>query len=74
MTIRFLETTPSEHPDFPFVAGQIIYVDAPSRFLLKLIKDKRAQVIRTDDTERAIAPETEQPEPTRGRKRELRRQ
>lgn len=65
MTIRFLETCPSENPAFPFQAGQVISVTAPSAFLLSLIDGVRAEVVKTDDTERAIAPEPERAEPVR---------
>ena len=69
MQIRFLQTVPSENPNFPFVAGQTITVTEPSRFMLDLIDGVRAIVIRSDDTERAIAPDDEQPEPKRKRGR-----
>ena len=71
MQIRFLQTVPSENPSFPFIAGQTITVTQPSRFILNLIDGVRAIVVRADDTERAVAPDAEQPEPTekRGRKR-----
>ena len=71
MTIRFLQTVASEKPDFPFMAGQIIEVSAPSEYLLSLLDGIRAEVVPTDDSERAIAPDAEQPEPVRqkGRRR-----
>lgn len=46
MQIRFLQTTPSEHPDFPFQAGQVITIPAPSRFFLDLLDGVRAEVVR----------------------------
>ena len=69
MVIRFLQTTPSENPDFPFQAGQIISVTAPTRFLLSLIDGIHAEVVRTDDIERAIEEPVAVPEPVRRRVR-----
>lgn len=71
MMIRFLQTVPSENPEFPFQAGQVITVACPSSYLLSLVDGIRAEAIRTDDTERAIAPAMITPEPIRskGRKR-----
>jgi hypothetical protein len=75
MTIRFLQTVESENPGFPFMAGQVITVPAPSPYLLSLLDGVRAEVVPTDDTERAVVPALEQPEPvtvkgrrTRGRR------
>ena len=74
MQIRFLQTVASENPNFPFVAGQLVTTTAPSEYLLSLIDGVRAIVIRSDDTERAIAPDDEQPEPKRKRGRPKRAQ
>jgi hypothetical protein len=63
MTIRFLQTVASENPSFPFQAGQVINVPAPSGYLLSLCDGVRAEVVRTDDTERAVQAPAEQPEP-----------
>jgi hypothetical protein len=69
MTIRFLQTCASEHPEFPFMAGQIISVTAPSPFLLSLLDGVRAEAVRTDETERAVVETRETPEPVkRGRR------
>jgi hypothetical protein len=72
MTIRFLQTVASENPEFPFMAGQVIDVPAPSAFLLGLVDGVRAEAVKTDNTERAVVDELETPEPVlvkRGRKR-----
>jgi hypothetical protein len=72
MTIRFLQTCESERPGMPFMAGQTITVDAPSPFLLSLLDGVRAEVVRTDNAERAVEPAAETPEPVetkRGRRR-----
>jgi len=69
MQIRFLQTCPSESPGFPFVAGQTITVSNPSDFLLSMLDGVRAVIIRSDETERAVAPTDEQPEPKRKRGR-----
>lgn len=75
MTIRFLQTTPSEVPYVEFMAGQTIRVAAPSPYLLSLLDGKRAVVVRSDETERAVEPSTERAEPVaqKGRKRRGRR-
>lgn len=52
----------------PFQAGQVIHVPAPSRSMLDAIAAGSAEIVRTDDTERAVAPQTEQPEPKPSRK------
>lgn len=65
MVIRFLQTVASEHPEFPFQAGQVIAVACPSRFLLSLVDGVRAEAVPTDETERAILPAPQQPEPMR---------
>ena len=68
MVIRFLQTVASEHPEFPFIAGQVITVACPSPFLLSLVDGVRAEAVPTDPTERAIEPQRRQPEPVRGRR------
>jgi hypothetical protein len=50
------------------MAGQVISTTAPSPFLLDLLDGVRAEVVKDED-ERAVAPETEQPEPAKRRKR-----
>jgi hypothetical protein len=49
VTIRFLQTTPSDNPEYPFQAGQIISVDQPSEFLLGLLDGVRAEAVRSAD-------------------------
>lgn len=63
MTIRFLQTVRSENSEFPFAAGQVIHVTAPSLFLLELCDGVRAEIVREDETERAVEVIAEQPEP-----------
>lgn len=72
MKIRFLQTTPSEHTEFPFQAGQVINVESPSDYLLSLLDGVRAEPVPDDQTERAVEATPEQPEPVRrkGRLRE----
>lgn len=69
MTIRFLQTVASEHPDFPFMAGQVITVPVPSPFLLSLLDGVRATCVPDDGEERAVAPPDEQPEPVKAKGR-----
>jgi hypothetical protein len=70
VTIRFLQTVPSEHPDFPFMPGQVINVPAPSPSMQQALRGGLAEIVRAED-ERAEAPAVESPEPVRrkGRKR-----
>jgi hypothetical protein len=58
-TIKFLETTPSENPDFPFQPGQVIRVSKLSPSLRKAIQAHQALLLK-DEPERAITapPET----------------
>jgi hypothetical protein len=53
MTIRFLQTCQSENPAFPFQAGQVITIPAPSRFFLDLLDGVRAEVVRDNGDELA---------------------
>lgn len=54
MTIRFLQTSPSGHPEYPFAAGQIIHVDDPTPYL-ELLDGVRAEVVQDTEPEFAIA-------------------
>jgi hypothetical protein len=67
MTIRFLQTVQSENSDFPFMAGQVISVTAPSPFLLSLVDGVRAEAVKAED-ERAVMQQDETPEPSRKRR------
>lgn len=61
MTIRFLQTTPSELQDFPFQAGQVITVETPSRFLLSLLDGVRAEAVPDTEPDLAVARAPRQP-------------
>ena len=63
MRIKFLESCPSDSPEYPFQAGQIIDVDEPSPHVLGLVASGRA--IRLDIDERAVEPDAATPEPVR---------
>lgn len=67
MTIRFLQTCPSENPDYPFMAGQVISVACPTPLIRTHLANGMAEAVKTDDTERAVAPEIEPAEPKRKR-------
>lgn len=71
MVIRFLQTCPSENPEYPFQVGQVITVTCPSPYLLSLVDGVRAEAVPTDSSERAVIPTLSQPEPPRrkGRRR-----
>lgn len=64
MIIRFLQTTPSESPDHPFLAGQVIFVETPTPFLVGLLDGVRAQVVKDPEVEHATVQA-----PRRGRSR-----
>jgi hypothetical protein len=55
MTIRFLQTTPSDSPEHPFQPGQVISVATPSPYLLSLIDGVRAEAVRDTEPEMAVA-------------------
>lgn len=53
MRIQFLQTVPSGVPEYPFQAGQILRIEAPSPELLALIDGVRAVALRDDEPETA---------------------
>jgi hypothetical protein len=69
MTIRFLQTVPSENPEFPFQAGQVISLPVLPSYLRDHIKAGRAVLVTEDRIERAITPDPEYAEPVRVRGR-----
>jgi hypothetical protein len=73
MTIRFLQTVPSQNPEYPFQAGQIIYMAAPSGFLLQFVDGIRAIAIPEDQEERAVEAPADRPEPVRRKRGRPRR-
>lgn len=56
MQIRFLQTVASENPAFPFQPGQVITVASPGPFLQRVLDSGAAEIVRIDETERAIEP------------------
>lgn len=46
MTIRFLETTPSAHPDYPFQAGQVIRLPRMTPTLRAWLKEGKAELVK----------------------------
>ena len=64
MKIRFRQTTPSSHPEFPFQAGQIIEVPRLTPAIRQWLRDASAEVVpespeaavAVDDAERATLP------------------
>lgn len=69
MQIRFLQTVASENPAFPFQPGQVITVTSPGPFLQRVLDSGAAEIVRVDETERAVEPDVEQPEPVRKARR-----
>ena len=57
MRIRFLQTTQSGVPGYPFLAGQII--ENPTADLLGYVDGVHAEVLRAPDEEMAVVPEGE---------------
>lgn len=55
MRIRFLQTTASQNPNFPFQAGQVIALDRLTPEARQWIKDGRAEVV-LDSPEAAVQP------------------
>ncbi len=55
MTLRFLQTTPSASPDFPFQAGQVVK-DLPrlSPEMRQWIRDGVAELIRDEEPIEAV--------------------
>ncbi len=63
MTLRFLQTTPSASPGFPFQPGQVITVDRPTPEMRQWLKAGFAEVVKeepeievTAHQERAVLP------------------
>jgi len=46
MTIRFLQTTPSAKPGFPFQPGQVITLTGMTREARQWLKDGRVEVVK----------------------------
>lgn len=72
MKIRFLQTTPSENPDLPFQAGQIIDVAHPTAAMLRCLEPaadgtQHAEVLRDDAGELATVGTSEQAVKPRGK-------
>jgi len=71
MKLRFLRTTPSETPDFPFQPGQVIYVDVLDDEMRKWVDDGSAEVVRDDsdnDSETTDAPDVDRAVTKKGRR------
>lgn len=61
MRLRFVQMVPSSNPDFPFQAGQIIYVSKLSAEMKRWLKDglavavpEPAEAAVVEDPERAV--------------------
>lgn len=48
MRVRFLHTTPSSSPEFPFQAGQIIPVEGLTKAVKRWIESGFAEVVREE--------------------------
>jgi hypothetical protein len=56
--IRFLQSTASQNPNYPFQAGQVIWLLRLTAEVRQWIADGRAEVI-PDEPEAALAPDGE---------------
>lgn len=56
MKIRFLVTTPSDAPDFPFQAGQEIPVSSMTDQVARWLRDDVAVVVREEPELATVAP------------------
>lgn len=63
MTLRFVRTTASGRPDFPFQAGQIIHVEKLTAEMRVWLRDGAAELLKEEPeaavlgmTERAVEP------------------
>lgn len=53
MHLRFLQTTPSAHPEFPFQPGQVIHLVRLTPELRQWIATGHAEIVR-DEPETAV--------------------
>lgn len=65
MRLKFLRTTASQSPEYPFRAGQIIPLERLTPEFRRFVRDGAAEVLPEDDTERAVAPAVRTAEPAR---------
>lgn len=54
MTIRFLMTTASQSPAYPFQAGQVIHLSSLTPDLKRWITEGRAELVREEAAETAM--------------------
>jgi len=67
MILRFLRTTPSASPDFPFQPGQRIQVTKLTAEMRAWIKDGSAEIVREAPTESTDEPDPERAVTQKGR-------
>lgn len=70
MKIRFLETWPSSNPDYPFMPGQIVTVDAPTQEMRQALQGGSAEVVRAEAPELAVVGTGEQAVTRQSKKRQ----
>lgn len=68
MRLRFLDTVPSDHPSYPFLAGQIIAVDRLTPLMRRWLLDGRARLLDPEVELATIGPR-EQAVPSTGKRR-----
>lgn len=59
MRIKFIQTTPSDSPDYPFVPGQVIDVEKMTRVIRQWVADGAAFVLAEAPIQTAVKRDTE---------------
>jgi hypothetical protein len=59
MKLKFHQTLPSDAPEYPFRAGQVIEIAKPTKAMLGWIKRGWAEVLK-DEPERAVIPDRQE--------------
>lgn len=55
MTLRFLMTTASQHPEYPFQAGQVIHLSGLTPEFRRWLSEGRVELVKDTEPERAVA-------------------
>jgi hypothetical protein len=52
--LRFLQTTPSDNPEYPFQPGQIIAVEVLTKALRRCVANGMAEILPESESEAAV--------------------
>lgn len=66
MKIRFLHTTPSARPEYPFQAGQVIEVEKQTAEIRGWLKENRAEIVKETPEAAVVGTAGEYAVPSRG--------